>query len=49
MGHIKIILLRNRETLINNLYKENFSNNDDGFQTFCHINKHAPRKKKKHA
>ena len=46
MGHIKIILLRNRETLINNLSKENFSNNDDGFQTFCHINKHAPRKKK---
>ena len=40
-----------RETLINNLPKENFINNDDGFQSFCHIsldalNKHAPRKKK---
>ena len=40
-----------RETLINNLPKENFINNDDGFQRFCHIsldalNKHAPRKKK---
>ena len=40
-----------RETLINNLSKENFINNDDGFQRFCHIrlgalNKHAPRKKK---
>ena len=39
-----------RETLINNLSKENFINNDDGFQSFCHIsldalNKHAPRKK----
>ena len=39
------------ETLINNLSKENFINNDDGFQRFCHIsldalNKHAPRKKK---
>ena len=51
MGHIKIILMRNRETLINNLSKENFNNNDDGFHRFCHIsletlNKHAPRKKK---
>ena len=40
-----------RETLINNLIKENFINNDDGFQRFCHIslnalNKHALRKKK---
>ena len=40
-----------RETLINNLSKENFINNDDGFQRFCHIsldalNKHSPRKKK---
>ena len=40
-----------RETLINDLSKENFINNDDGFQRFCHIsldalNKHAPRKKK---
>ena len=40
-----------RETLINNLSKENFINNDDGFQRFCHIsldalNKHVPRKKK---
>ena len=40
-----------RETLINNLSKENFFNNDDGFQRFCHISlnalsKHAPRKKK---
>ena len=31
--------------------KENFINNDNGFQRFCHIsldasNKHAPRKKK---
>ena len=39
------------ETLINNLSKENFINNDDGFQRFCHIsldalNKHAPRKNK---
>ena len=37
--------------LINSLSKENFVNNDDGFQRFCHIsldalNKHAPRKKK---
>ena len=50
MGHIKIILMRNRETLINNLSKENFNNND-GFHRFCHIsldtlNKHAPCKKK---
>ena len=40
-----------RETLISNLSKENFINNDDGLQGFCHIsldalNKHAPRKKK---
>ena len=40
-----------RETLINNLSKENFTNNDDGFQIFCDmsldaLNKHAPRKKK---
>ena len=40
-----------RETLINNLSKENFINNDDGFQRFCDIslnalNKHAPYKKK---
>ena len=40
-----------RETLINDLSKENFINNDDGFQRSCHIsldalNKHAPRKKK---
>ena len=40
-----------RESLINNLSKENLINNDDGFQRFCHIsldalNKHAPRKKK---
>ena len=37
-----------RETLINNLSKENFINNDDGFQRFCldALNKHAPRKKK---
>ena len=40
-----------RETLINNLSKESFINNDDGFQRFCHVsldalNKHAPRKKK---
>ena len=39
-----------RETVINNLPKENFINNDDGFQRFCHINldalnKHAPCKK----
>ena len=37
------------ETLINNLSQDNFLNNDDGFQRFCHIsldalNKHAPRK-----
>ena len=37
--------------LINNFSKENFINNDDGFQRFCHIsldalNKHAPPKKK---
>ena len=40
-----------RETLINNLSKENFDNNDDGFQRFCYISldvlkKHAPRKRK---
>ena len=40
-----------RETLIKNLSKENFINNDDGFQRFCDIslnalNKHAPCKKK---
>ena len=40
-----------RETLINNLSKEHFINNDDGFQRFCDIslnalNKHAPCKKK---
>ena len=40
-----------RETLINDLSKENFINNDDGFQRFCHIsldalNKYASRKKK---
>ena len=40
-----------RQTLINNYSKENFINNDDGFQRFCDIsldalNKHAPRKKK---
>ena len=39
-----------RETLKNNLCKENLINNDDGFQRFCHIsldalNKHAPCKK----
>ena len=42
----------NRETLINSFFKENFINNDDGFQRFCHLsldalNKHAPCKKKK--
>ena len=42
---------KDRDTLINSLSKENFINNDDGFQRFCHIsldalNKHAPRKKK---
>ena len=26
-----------RETLIENLSKENFINNDDGFRRFCHI------------
>ena len=40
-----------KETLIENLSKESFSNNDDGFKRFCHVsldalNKHAPRKKK---
>ena len=40
-----------RETLINNLSKENFINNDDELKRFCHIspdalNKDAPRKKK---
>ena len=39
-----------RETLMNNLSKENFINNDDGFQMFFHISlhalkEHAPRKK----
>ena len=39
-----------RDTLINNLSEENFINNDDDFQRFCHVNldalnKHAPRKK----
>ena len=38
-----------RETLINNLSKENFINNDDGFQRLCHISvdalyKHALHK-----
>ena len=28
---------KDREMLINNLSKENFINNDDGFQRFCHI------------
>ena len=37
------------KTLINDLSKENFINNDDGFERFYHINldalnKHAPRK-----
>ena len=40
-----------REALITNLSKENFIDNDDGFQRPCDIrldalNKHAPRKKK---
>ena len=40
-----------KEKLINNLSKENFINNDNGFQRFCHISldtlhKHASRKKK---
>ena len=40
-----------RETLINNLSKESFINNDDGFERFCHtsldaLNKYASRKKK---
>ena len=40
-----------KETLINNLSKENFINKDNGFKRFCHIsldalNKHASRKKK---
>ena len=26
-----------KETLNENLFKENFVNNDDGFQRFCHI------------
>ena len=35
---------------MNNLFKENFINNDDGFQMFFHISlhaleKHAPGKK----
>ena len=35
-----------KETLINNLSEENFINNDDCFQRFCHmsldpLNKHA--------
>ena len=38
--------------LINSFFKENFVNNDDGFQRFCHLsldalNKHAPCNKKK--
>ena len=41
------------ETLINNSSKENFINNDDGFQRFCHISVDASNKyakgKKKHA
>ena len=42
--------MKNIETLINNLFIENFINND-GFQRFCLVsldalNKHAPRKKK---
>ena len=44
-------MVKYREALINNFSKENFTNNDDGFQRFCHIsldalNKHAPRKKR---
>ena len=40
-----------RETLINNLSKENFIINDNGFKRFCEISldsleRHAPRKKK---
>ena len=40
-----------RETLINNLSKENFINNDDNFQRFRHLsldalNENAPPKKK---
>ena len=39
-----------RETLINNLSKENFTINDNGFERFCEISldslKHAPCKKK---
>ena len=40
-----------KETLINNLFKENFIYNDDGVQRLCHISldtldKHAPRKMK---
>ena len=40
-----------KETLIDNLSKENVINNDDAFQRFCHIslnalNKHASLKKK---
>ena len=43
--------MKNIETLINNLFIENFINNDDGFQRFCLVsldalNKHAPHKKK---
>ena len=33
-----------RDTLINNLSKENFINNDDGFQRFCHISLDALNK-----
>ena len=50
IGHIKIFLMTNiRKMLTNNLSKENFINNDDGFQRFCHIsldalNKHVPHK-----
>ena len=32
------------EVLINNLFKENFINNDDGFQRFCHISLDALNK-----
>ena len=42
-----------RETLINNLSKENFVSNDDGFQRFCHISldvlsKHAHARRSIH-
>ena len=40
-----------RKTLLNNLSKGNFINDDDSFHRFCHrnlnaLNKHAPHKKK---